>query len=69
MSKALAIEPNTQSKQQRPMDGRAENIQEEIRVRAFELYEERGRADGYQEKDWYQAEKEILNQDTVARAA
>jgi len=36
-------------------------IEEEIRLRAYELYEERGRQDGYQEEDWARAETEILS--------
>lgn len=35
-------------------------LQEEIRRRAYELYEQRGREDGYAEEDWLQAEAEIL---------
>ncbi|HEY6253824.1 MAG TPA: DUF2934 domain-containing protein [Candidatus Angelobacter sp.] len=35
-------------------------IQEEIRLRAYELYESRGRLDGFQEEDWMRAETEIL---------
>ena len=30
-----------------------------IRARAYELYELRGRTDGYAEQDWYQAEGEL----------
>lgn len=38
-----------------------ENIdQEQIRTRAYELYEQRGRIDGFAEQDWYTAESEIL---------
>ena len=32
-----------------------------IAARAYELYEARGRVDGYAEEDWLQAENEILN--------
>lgn len=35
-------------------------IQEEIRQRAYELYEARGRQEGFQEEDWIRAETEIL---------
>jgi hypothetical protein len=34
-------------------------IEEQIRQRAFRLYEERGREDGHAEEDWLQAELEI----------
>jgi Protein of unknown function (DUF2934) len=36
-------------------------IQEEIRQRAYELYEERGRQDGLHDEDWSRAETEVLS--------
>ena len=36
-------------------------IEDEIRRRAYELYVERGRQDGFQEEDWARAETEILS--------
>lgn len=42
-------------------------LEEEIRRHAYELYEQRGRQDGFAEEDWLEAEKEVLNrQDTMA---
>ena len=35
-------------------------LEEDIRRRAYELYEERGRVDGYEQEDWARAETEIL---------
>jgi hypothetical protein len=35
-------------------------LQEQIRHRAHELYEQRGRVDGLASDDWFQAEAEIL---------
>jgi len=32
-----------------------------IAVRAYELYVERGRREGYAEQDWLDAEREILD--------
>jgi hypothetical protein len=32
---------------------------EEIRARAYQRYEQRGRADGRADEDWYEAEKEL----------
>ncbi len=40
-------------------DSEPQNLQEEIRLRAYELYEERGREDGRDVDDWLQAEEEI----------
>ena len=35
-------------------------ILEQIRYRAYELFEERGRLDGFDQEDWARAEAEIL---------
>lgn len=43
------------------------NIQEQIRERAYQLFEERGRQEGFAEQDWLQAEKEIRS--TALKAA
>jgi hypothetical protein len=37
-----------------------EGLQEQIRQRAYELYEERGRQHGFEQEDWSRAEAEIL---------
>ena len=45
-------------------------ITERIRQRAYEIYEQRGRADGFALDDWLQAETEILGaQKRKAKAA
>lgn len=36
------------------------NLEEQIRRRAYELYELRGREDGFAEEDWARAEREVL---------
>ena len=41
--------------------------EEQIRVRAYELYEERGREDGHETEDWLRAEAEITSR--IERAA
>ncbi len=33
--------------------------EENVRARAYELYEVRGRIDGHAEEDWLQAEREV----------
>jgi hypothetical protein len=43
------------------------NIEDEIRCRAYELYEARGREDGYDVDDWLRAEAELRA--TTLRAA
>jgi len=37
-------------------------LQEQIRRRAYELYEQRGRHDGHETDDWLQAESEVTQQ-------
>ncbi len=37
-----------------------EELQDQIRHRAYELWEQRGRQGGSAEQDWLQAEKEVL---------
>jgi DUF2934 family protein len=45
------------------------NLEEEIRHRAYELYEARGREDGHDIDDWLSAEVEIIASTVKARAA
>jgi hypothetical protein len=45
------------------------DLQEQIRRRAFELYELRGREDGHDLDDWLQAESELAQLGTKAAAA
>ena len=35
-------------------------IEEEIRIRAYELFEQRGRQEGFHDEDWSRAEAEIM---------
>ena len=42
-------------------------IEELVRRRAYEFYEERGRQDGYAQEDWLRAEAEVVG--TVMRRA
>jgi hypothetical protein len=46
-----------------------ENLEEVIRVRAYELYENRGREDGHDLDDWLTAEQEVRNRKTQTTAA
>ncbi len=36
-------------------------LEQAIRSRAYELYEERGRQDGFAQQDWLKAEAEVLS--------
>jgi Protein of unknown function (DUF2934) len=42
-----------------PIGDQHPNLDEEIRRRAYELYESRGREDGHDMDDWLRAEAEI----------
>jgi len=44
-------------------------LQEQIRIRAFELYELRGREDGHDLDDWLQAESELATERRSKAAA
>lgn len=44
-------------------------VLDEIRVRAYELYEQRGRQDGCDHEDWIRAEEEILARYQKAKSA
>jgi len=43
-----------------PKPAQPNDIEESIRRRAYELYEQRGRIEGFALDDWLQAEAEIL---------
>ena len=46
-------------KTKQPARDRGDPSEEEIRRRAYELYERRGGAPGYEREDWAQAEREL----------
>jgi hypothetical protein len=51
----------SKSREPRPQKTDLSNdIEERIRQRAHELYEQRGRLDGFALDDWFQAETEVL---------
>lgn len=44
-----------------PVSTRAEmDLEAEIRLRAYELYEQRGRMPGHEAEDWFVAEREVV---------
>jgi hypothetical protein len=45
------------------------DVNEQVRRRAYELYEERGKVDGFEVEDWLQAEAEFQGTGRVDRAA
>jgi hypothetical protein len=45
------------------------SLEEEIRRRAYEIYEERGRRDGMHHEDWIRAEAEVRDRRSTQRSA
>jgi hypothetical protein len=43
-----------------PENSTSTDLQDQTRTRAYEIYEQRGRQDGFAERDWLEAEAEIL---------
>jgi hypothetical protein len=53
----------------RQLDSGFEEPLQKIRLRAYELYEKRGKLDGYDMEDWLQAEAEIVGRTELLVAA
>jgi Protein of unknown function (DUF2934) len=47
----------------------AGDLEEQVRERAYQLYQERGEVPGFEVEDWLQAEAEILDGQKPQRAA
>ena len=45
------------------------DVEDTVRRRAYELYEERGRGDGHELQDWVEAEAEVLHSRDLVKAA
>jgi Protein of unknown function (DUF2934) len=60
--KSKSLEPRSQE------PDLSSDIEERIRERAYELYEQRGRADGFALADWFQAETEIKGEQKQPQA-
>ena len=61
----------TKSKSRKPRSpkpAQSSDIDERIRRRAYELYEQRGKVDGFALDDWLQAEREILGAQKQGKA-
>lgn len=53
----------------RQLDADFDDAKERIRVRAYELYEKRGKQDGHALDDWLQAEAELTERQSLRAAA
>jgi DUF2934 family protein len=49
--------------------GSTPDVLEQIRLRAYELFEQRGRTEGHDTEDWLQAETEVLERKAKTTAA
>ncbi len=56
-------------KHPQPIHTEPQKAEEEIRTRAYELYEERGRDGGHELDDWLRAEQEIRQRKIRTTAA
>jgi hypothetical protein len=45
------------------------DVQAEVRRRAYQLYEQRGKQEGFELEDWLQAETEVLDNPNIQKAA
>lgn len=59
----------TSSPETQPTKSPFDLLHEQIRIRAFKLYELRGREDGHDLDDWLQAESELVRQQPKAVGA
>ena len=46
-----------------------QNVEETVRTRAYEFYEERGREEGHELDDWLRAEEEVTRRKSLTTAA
>ena len=53
------VEPTVATSRNAVIEGNATVNVDEVRRRAYELYEERGRQHGFHNEDWYRAEQEV----------
>jgi len=58
----------TPTKSPASVQQQALNLEDQIRCRAYELFEQRGKEDGHDLEDWFRAEEEI-KQKQVRRIA
>jgi hypothetical protein len=67
--KLAATMPNRETQSLSQTTEAVREIQEQIRDRAYELYEQRGKVDGQDLEDWLRAESEVTQQEEKTVAA
>ena len=70
-SKAMAAAASSSTGAPRPTanSSPSPSLQEAIRQRAFELYQQRGCSSGHETEDWIQAEREVLQRQALRKRA
>ena len=63
------MDANPPKKSPATVAGEPQELEHQIRLRAQELYEARGREDGHELDDWLRAEEEIREKKVIAAAA
>ena len=63
------MDDNPSKKPPATVTSEPQELEHEIRLRAQELYEARGREDGHELDDWLRAEEEIREKKVIAAAA
>jgi hypothetical protein len=61
--------PQDTGRKSQPIRNEPQNVEETVRTRAYELYEERGREDGRELEDWLRAEEEVTKRKIRTTAA
>jgi len=67
-SKVTSIESRSATQSPQPIGDAGHGVDEHIRRRAYELYEQRGRHDGAADQDWLRAEAELSSSSGKRRA-
>jgi hypothetical protein len=57
------MSPDATKKPPSSVTSESEDLEDQIRLRAHELYEARGREDGHELEDWLRAEEEITSEE------
>lgn len=63
------MNPNLPKKPPASVSNEPEDLEPQIRLRAFELYQDRGGEDGHDQEDWLRAEEEITGRKTRTAVA
>jgi hypothetical protein len=63
------MEKEVTKKQPRSVTSDQQELEDQIRLRAYELYKARGREDGHKVEDWLRAEEEITHKKARTIAA